>query len=322
MFSSIKRAIGKGSLVAALTVGFVVPVQAGLLDTYLVPNQQNFFEDNSREAYFDVDGNGAFNVGDVLVGYVRVENRSAPGALDLGNTTYAIFSQQVTAINGLFVNFGPTTAAGLTLSDVTGGDATQANAMIALYTSNYAVDLINNNPGDITGGGITLSDYLAFIAAGDLELTAGIDATEDDFFQAIISLGFIPTAAQIATFDTSTSVAFFGAALSILTNNTSFAFADDVCTNFFGTVGCSDLTLLSGTVGGASNAGNPQFKDGSEFGYAQCGNTGGCGFIDNTDINVHPLAVPEPASMILLGLGLTALGIYGRRRMNRQQKSE
>jgi hypothetical protein len=300
----------------------VAPAQAALLDTYLVPNQQNFFEDNSREAYFDVDNSGTFNVGDVLVGYVRIENRSAPGALDLGNTTYAIFSQQVASINGLFVNFAPTTAAGLTLSDVTGGDATQANAMVALYTSNYAVDLINNNPGDITGGGITLSDYLAFIAAGDLELTAGIAGGEDDFFQAIISLGFIPTAAQIATFDTSTSVAFFGAALSVLTNNTNFTFADDVCTNFFGTAACSDLTLLSGTVGGAANAGNPQFKDGSEFGYAQCGTAGGCGFIDNTDINVHPLAVPEPASMILFGLGLTALGIYGRRRMNRQRKSE
>lgn len=326
MFSSLRKGLAVASLAAASLIGFGTSAHADLFDSYLTPNTLNSFEDNSREAFFDVDNSGDFSVGDVLVGFVRIENKTSPDAFSLGNTTYAIFSQQVADITASLVTFAPTTADGLTLADL-GVTGAEANSMIALYTGNYATDIIVNSPGDLTTNGtVTLADYLAFITAGgDLELTAGIDASEDDFFAALMNFVAPPTIDQIATSDTNDAIAIFGAALSILTNNTNFLFADDVCTNFFGIAGCSDLTLVTGTVQGASNAANGFFRDGSELtnsvdvAYQQCDTTGGCGFIDNVDINVHP--VPEPGSMILFGLGLAALGMYGRRARNRA-KSE
>ena len=332
MFSWIKKGLAGASLVAALLIGFGSPAHAGLLDSYLVPNALNFFEDNSREAYFDVNNNNTFDAGDVLVGFLRIEQRSAPSVQDVGNTLYAVFSQQVASINASgIVTFAPTTAAGLQLSDfVTGAES---NAMVALYSGNVGSNLITTAPTDLSGNGtVTMLDYLKAITAGTLELTAGIAANSTDTFKALVSTSLPLSTATIASLVTTSGVANFEALLSILTNNTSFDFANDVCTGgFFGGIGgiaagtCAQLQIQTGNVLGASNASPGQFKDGTEFAgsYQQC-NTGGatpnnvpCGFIDNADVNIHP--VPEPGSMILFGLGLAALGMYGRRSRNRQK---
>jgi hypothetical protein len=330
MFSSIKKGLAKVSLVAALLIGFGSSAHAGALDAYLVPGTLNFFEDNSREAYFDANNSGFFDVGDVLVGFLRIDQRTAPTSLDTGDSLYAVFSQEVASINEFgVITFKATTVDGLQLNDFDSDVGT--NALVALYVGDVGLDLTLASPG----AGSTLADYLALITAQELALTAGI-VDSDDAFVAQSTL-FPLSTSSIATFTTTDAVAGFMAMLTILSENSNFSFAD-VCTNtgfFGGAFGgidagtCAQLQILSGNVAGANNAANfGEWTNGSELGnFQQCDtnsaagiqNNTPCGFIDNADINLRP--VPEPASMILFGFGLAALGIYGRHSLNRK-KSE
>ena len=173
-------------------------VLAGFLAGAYVPDADNFFEDESREAYLDVNGDNTFGVGDVLLGFARMDDHTAPaGAFGaLGNRVYAVFSQQVADINATAstheVIFKPTTVAGLKLSDLFPGLGIPAEGMVAAFdsTTPLPIDLINTSPGDITtgppggvatypggppNGTINMWDYLAEIQNnGSLSFVAGI----------------------------------------------------------------------------------------------------------------------------------------------------
>ena len=170
-------------LMASLLLCFGGAAQAApVLPTLLVPGVQNDLEDQSREAIVDVDGDGVFGVGDVLVGFARLDAITAPAPIDLTNRLYGIFSQQVTSVapvtagltNG--ITFGPTTAAGLTLSEIT-GDGANAGQMLAVYGDSGGfggLNLLLSSPGDLTTNGtVTLADYFSHILlTGTLELNA------------------------------------------------------------------------------------------------------------------------------------------------------
>jgi len=197
----MKRVLFLAALSAMLLVN-ASRAQAGYYTSILVSGVNNTLEDQSREAFIDRNPlgdapDGVFGVGDVLVGFVRIDNKSPPpGATP--NHMYAIFSQQITSF-GIFipgviavVNFSPTTAAGLTLSALTG--VGPASGIVALYDSVpvFPTDLIATSPGDLTGNGTTnLFDYFKSIKDnGTLQLIAGFGGAAsqaDDYFKATVT---------------------------------------------------------------------------------------------------------------------------------------
>src|SRR5215475_5850089 len=130
-------AVAVSVMVCAPTV-----VQAGFLSSTFVSGTNNLYEDRSREAYVDVNGNKLFDVGDVLFGVYRLDAQTSPNTTNLNNQVYVVFSNQVTAISGNVISFGPTTVAGLTLSDLI-GSPTPAGSLLAVYdnSSPYSADI-------------------------------------------------------------------------------------------------------------------------------------------------------------------------------------
>jgi hypothetical protein len=156
----------------------VVPAAHGstFLGSIYVNDADNLFEDQDRDAIVDVNGNDALDVGDVFLGFARIDDHAAPAGSfgALGNRVYAVFTQQIAAIippggpgTGSRLIFEPTTVAGLTLADLI-GMPTPANSFSATFdnVAPFPVDLINASPGDENGNGtVNMFDYIAEIVA-------------------------------------------------------------------------------------------------------------------------------------------------------------
>jgi hypothetical protein len=184
------------SLLAVIGAFVMLPItaQAGFLASTYVSNQDNVYEDQDREALIDVNANNTFDVGDVLLGWARIDDNTSPGGFGpLGNRVYGIFSQQVADVNTTGatheVIFAPTTVAGLTLSEIL-DTAVPAGGMFAVLSeaAGFSHDLVNASPGDITTGGLptypgapangttNMWDYLGNIISngGTLDFVSGI----------------------------------------------------------------------------------------------------------------------------------------------------
>jgi len=332
MFKLVRMAV----LVALVIVGSSAASYATFLDTFLTSGTQNTLRDNSFEAWYDANNDGVFGQGDVLVGFLQIDAKTQPNSVDANNSIYAIFSAQIVApildagiTNQGLVTFGATTVAGLTMSDLIGAPV-DANTLVAVYTApgGFTTDLSVAAPGDtVPPAGVTLADYFNFLKTnGTLELTAGL-IDGNDFFRALAEDADLltaefqaPTETQIDTSGSNVNFATFGAALSIILNNTQFTFGT-LPTNFAGLVGFGELIVTGGAVNGAAGTSPDGWMNLAGLAAnGQCGPDTApnpCGFANDADFTVLP--VPEPSSMILLGFGLAALGIYGRRARNRQK---
>lgn len=315
-------------LLIALLAGLwaAVPAHASFLSSILAQGE-NSFEDQDREAFVDVNGNNTFDVGDVLLGFIRLDTHLPPvsGVGPINNRIYAIFSQQVKSITGtsptLTIEFEPTTAAGLTLSALT-GVSTPTGSMVAVYSSFTPImDLIVNSPGDLTGNLTTnLFDYFKAIKDNmSLTVIAGFGSGPthtDDFFTATTSLtgaGLTTPggAAAIPGIPTSITVANFTAGLTILLNNDPEVIYNELVQGKLVSLGpppvftLHDLVITNGAVRGASGVTNAsQWGEvNPDVSYLNQG-----GFITDADFVVNVTVIPEPGTLAMVASAFSVLG--------------
>jgi hypothetical protein len=316
------------ALAVAGALGALGAAQATTINNGLTPGVFNLVQDESREAYVDVNGDGKFGVGDVIFGFIQINNFSPSGAL-ANNAVYGVFSQQVTSVAGSSITFGATTVAGLTLSALTGAPAI-AGAVASFYDNPLAGGYSTNLITTALGSATSMKDYINFITGnGTLRLTAGL-SRPSDFLVSGSSFAGVSNSAFIGL-PSNVTVASTGGGMTVVLNNTSFAYASTVTSSsppgyvplVLDTT--AQLGISAGTVSGSGGATPiPQNWLNASYGgytFQQCTSTAGintaCGFIDKNDFGVAPVAVPEPGSLILVSGALLGLAGVGRRRKDK-----
>lgn len=311
------------ALSAAFAVACVGAASASTIVGGLTPGVLNTIEDQDREAFIDANRDGVLSVGDVFVGFVRIDN-FLPKGVSSNNQVYAVISNQIIGVNALdptILSLGTTTVAGLRLQDLTGNAAT-AGGLFAVYdrATPYATDLINGPPPAAT----SIFDYINYITGGGtLQLTAGLVAA-DDYLMVNNGPAFAigASTALFPGLPTSVTVNSYSGGLSIGYNNTGFSFEDAVVTvDELGVFHTTQLGIGNGATRGQAGEGN-QAVWGNAPGFQQCLNAQGagnvsCGFVTDADFFVVP--VPEPGSLALVGAAI--LGLVGARRATRKAQA-
>ena len=148
-----------------------------------------------------------------------------------------------------------------------------------------------------------------------------------DCFQATSGLAGAPTSSFIGL-AASVTVGNFLGALETSLDPAGFVMLDVVLAGVFNppavALTLAEVAIKNGAISGSGGLANEsEWIDGSELSARiQCTDDGGatnttCGFADDADYIIHPLRVPEPTTIALLGISL--LGFSAARR--RQRKS-
>ena len=317
---NMKRTIQAFGAVVAMLV-FAGSAHAATINEGLTSGVLNTLEDQDREAYFDVDNSGTLSVGDVFVGFVRIDD-FGPSGLDSDNQVYGVISNQIIgfdAADPTIIHLGTTTQVGLRLEDIT-GDATTAGGMIAVYDTKTAGgfgNLISSPTGSDMEDNTTLIS-----SSGTLRLVLGLAnlAVGGDYLMVDNGplYGIGSSNQDFDTLLTSVTVGSFSGGMSVLYNNTNFTYAPTVVTtDAYGAVHLTQIGIGSGAIRGAAGAtGESIFIDGSGYAFKdQCSSDGTpnganefCGFTTDADFFANPERIPEPATLSLFGAALLGLG--------------
>ena len=262
----------------------------------------NTFSDQDREALFDMNGNGKFDAGDVLLGYVVLHSRAAPlPGIGLGNSDlYAVFAQQVvgdrvttdplSSTTTHQIALAPLAAGGVATflnTNVTPGQATWGDGQtLGMVFDTVGADFIANAPAasaDGINGQTTITDFMAAIAGGNYALTTGFGTglTQSDdhwvstdtvstLFDPFANLSLLNSLSQSGGLPGTTS---YQAGLSILSTAVPYTpdkFLESVylAPDFqSGGITTHQLTVVNGKLSGAAdhcfNNVNPYFSGAS-----------------------------------------------------------
>lgn len=323
-----------------LLLGMATSAQASYLTSTLTSGVQNDYEDQTREAFFD-NGDGVFGVGDILTGFVRIDDKTQPNSINVQDKIYGVFSQQIIATvdfagnpspNGPIAIWGavnPAAGTGLSLAELGVAGALPTD-MVAVYSKGGAGfgDLVGTSPGDRTlNGSVTLADYLDVIMTeGTLDIRGGLSdmplcsgGTSDCFQGFSTAIG--ASTMTIPGMPSSITIASFVGALESSLDPVGWELLDEeiVVMMYDGAINTAEIGISAGTVRGALNIVNYlEWTDGSELStmnqcfHLETQTNMPCGFVGDADYHIFP--VPEPASIALLGMGLVGLGAARRRR--------
>lgn len=285
----------------------------------------------------DIDNNGFVSAGDIYLGYLALDARTAPTGLDLDvtetNTDIIIpFSLTLTNFDDTgattLLEWGETTLAGFTLQDLLGGalpaqDIT-GDPLAVVYTG-WPDNA--NNPQDSASGFTDIIDVINDIGANATqELILGLADTSphggDDHFLGELDAGLN---GSYALLDAASTASFFSlhAGLSVLTNltgNVTFGpTLDDQASQDtpHGQPTFQNFDIL--IPNGDGNAVAP--GDLKNF-LNQTVTVNGTaydlhGIINNADAALTP-TIPEPGTLALLSAGLLGFGAIRRRKDKKQ----
>jgi hypothetical protein len=265
----------------ALGVGAVLlavtPAHALTITQLLIPGAVNTFTDNDAELFVNKAGGATtVDVGDVFLGAIEFDtvNNVAIGTGTGNNELTAVFSLQVASVTPI--------GAGLALFTFEANPNFQADLLaatgidIGAQAAGTASLVFEDVTPDATRDASTFANFVAETSDGTLRLVLSMD-TGDISATAPIDTALIPV---LALPGGGLPVSFFGTP------------GFDIELNTFG-------VALGDPVGLSGNAQRPVAPE---------------DFTIRTDATFVSPAVPWPAGISLMGLGLVALGLTARRK--------
>lgn len=289
--------------------------QAGILtDLLTLDGQDNVLEDNSRGVISDLDQNDVVSVGDVFTGLLRIDRRISPSAtssMDDSQQVVLAYSLEVDQIDPIAggvlhaIKYKAASAGtGLDIESLLddeskpAGFTDWASTAIAVMERTFGGNTPANNPvSNTTTAGMTLIGSVLGAGSGyTLDALVGF-GDDTDFYHNLIFSGAGLSIPAIKAANGSSTLGTQSGGLSVL----------------YSDLGAAASVFLPVTATSVINNVSSPHDIGVEGGILFGNNESNWDFADKANIRLN--VVPEPASVLLVGLLIGCLGLarWGRK---------